>query len=337
MSFRASWIAVQGVGRDVMLKRLGLIETGDIDFSGDATLACVELANGWLLVRSDDFDFANPDRLAVVSEGVEAIGVQASSVVMVSAAQGYRDGEQAWSIEHDPDKGRRSLETTGELPAPFAAIRDRLMKEQAEHGGEQVDYLFDASLALSAAICGFRADEPSPTPGTLWREVVPVASGKAAEKQAERRAAGERLRARVEGEVYARAAELGFEPMSAHPQFYRFYPNAGSNAFVRLREPWSDGLQILWAYRDGQPLINIGFFVRRGAEPRYGGAGSARTDLRKLSLLEQFTGPKADPAALDRTILQAKELLVLVDQHLKGAPSGPRVRPAEFLDEAQPR
>jgi hypothetical protein len=85
-----------------------------------------------------------------------AVSCYLESHVMVSAAAGWENGRRLWSVRHDGEQGIHHLETEGELPLAFTAIRDVLFgKQQAQGARPRVDYIFDIPIALAASITGF--------------------------------------------------------------------------------------------------------------------------------------------------------------------------------------
>lgn len=79
---------------------------------------------------------------------------------MVSEAIGWRDGQRVWRVTHDAQTSIEHLETEGELPSAFAAIRDRLAAEQRTAGGKDsdTDYYFDIPVELAMSFGGYRHD-----------------------------------------------------------------------------------------------------------------------------------------------------------------------------------
>ncbi len=157
MGFKVSWIGIRGLDKVTVLQRLGFADAGPLDTELDAPFSCAELPTGWIIVFANDFGWVTPARVAALSSGAAAVGCQMSEGVMYSAAWGYEDGVQQWSLVHYLDEDKE-LEIVGNPPAEFPAIRERLTRDQ-EREGEGVDYLFDAPIALTAALCGYRPDE----------------------------------------------------------------------------------------------------------------------------------------------------------------------------------
>lgn len=92
---------------------------------------------------------------------------------MVSRATGWRDCQLQWSVTHDAQKGLLHLDVQGELPAEFAAIRDRKFAEQAADDGT-CDYLFDIPVETARSAAGYRHDEDVPgLSGAVFEVLAP--------------------------------------------------------------------------------------------------------------------------------------------------------------------
>lgn len=76
---------------------------------------------------------------------------------MVSRAANWKDGELIWAVTHDAQEGDEHLDVEGEPPAGFAAIRDRLAKQQEEEGG--VDFIFNVPVDIAKEITGYSHEE----------------------------------------------------------------------------------------------------------------------------------------------------------------------------------
>lgn len=162
MSVVVGWIAVESTDRDHMLEALGLVEAPD---ARKPTASICTLPNGWSILFTVDFAFPTPERMALLSEGGAAIAVSADDRSMFSVVRGYERGEAVFAIEHDGgQQGVRHIETAGKLPEQWPPILDQAIREQDEEdqGDAQVDYLFDAPMALAEALCGYRHDRPWP-------------------------------------------------------------------------------------------------------------------------------------------------------------------------------
>lgn len=114
------------------------------------------LPSGWYLVIHGRHEFTN-DEARQFSRGCEVVACFVEEQVMVSRAAGWKDGEQIWSVTHDAQEGDGHLDVEGEPPAGFAAIRDRLTKQQEEDGG--ADFIFNIPVDLAKEITGYSHEE----------------------------------------------------------------------------------------------------------------------------------------------------------------------------------
>jgi hypothetical protein len=172
MGLSDSWIAVRGIDRSQVVERLGLEETGREVEKWSALLALGDMPNGWLIVRSRNFDYPKPKMLAPLSAGAELLSCQVEEHVMVSIAHGFRDGLLTWSAVHEPDKGLYSLVVEGTPPPELAVIEQRLRAEQDAEGEDaNVDFMFDAASEIVAALTGYRDDQDQ---GVIFTELHPI-------------------------------------------------------------------------------------------------------------------------------------------------------------------
>jgi len=163
MGVMCSWVAVQGGVKAEILEALKLAETGEevIPGEGASIFCCCEFPGDWLVIFSDDFDWA-AEWAEDLSEFGLAVGVQCEDKAeMTSAIWAVRERVQIWRVFHDNKGSIFRLDVTGDPPAELAEIRDRLVREQEEEGGEAagVDLVWDIPLELSKAVCGFRIYE----------------------------------------------------------------------------------------------------------------------------------------------------------------------------------
>lgn len=147
-----TFIAVRSPKADV-IQRLGLEDTCRVVDPAGAPTTCVQASSGWTILGSDEHDFASSERLALLSEGTEAVGCCWSSTVMAVDVWGYKDARESWSVSYDSDKDFGRVDAKGELPAEFAAIYETALREQAEDG--EIDYVFDVPTDLIAALTGY--------------------------------------------------------------------------------------------------------------------------------------------------------------------------------------
>ena len=154
MGASLSWFAVRGKEPEAVLQDFGLKNVGKeyhkTPFCGGA------LPTGWFLLIHGRHEFTN-DEVQQLSRGGEVIACFVEEHVMVSRAAGWRDGEQIWCVTHDAQEGDGHLDVDGEPPAGFAAIRDRLTKQQEEDGG--ADFIFNIPVDLAKEITGYSHED----------------------------------------------------------------------------------------------------------------------------------------------------------------------------------
>lgn len=164
MGWSSSWVAIQGGAKTEILEHLGLVETGqDIQpGTGSAPFSLAELPQDWVVVFSEDFDWASTNRVLELSRFGLTVGCQfEDKVAMTSSICAARGGVELWRVFHDHEGSIYRLDVTGEPPVELAAIRGRLFEEQEKAGGEDagVDYVHEIPFELAQAVCGYRHDE----------------------------------------------------------------------------------------------------------------------------------------------------------------------------------
>jgi hypothetical protein len=160
MGFSISWIAFQTNDKHRVLSSIGLVDTGEADEANESPASGAVLPTGWYVVFFNDYAFATPERLAKFSAGRTVIACQVEEHVMASASFLYENGRRAWSVTHESERGPYDLSVDGEPPALFSSLRDVLLKQQEDAGGENadVDFVFDVPVQLAAELCGYRHD-----------------------------------------------------------------------------------------------------------------------------------------------------------------------------------
>lgn len=164
MGWSSSWVAIQGGVETEILEHLGLVETGQEVQPGtrSAPFSWAELPQGWVVVFSEDFEWASSNRVLELSRFGLTVGCQfEDKVAMTSSICAARDGVELWRVFHDNEASIYRLDVTGEPPVALAAIRGRLFEEQEKAGGEDagVDYVHEIPFELAQAVCGYRHDE----------------------------------------------------------------------------------------------------------------------------------------------------------------------------------
>jgi hypothetical protein len=181
MNLALSWLAVESIDKDALLRRLGLRETGWVSNELRADLACAILPNGWTVIVSTRYGRNLDKLLAEASMGGMAFICEAWDVVMYSAVRAHRDGRSAWAVTHDPDKDRDGVTVQGEPPPQFADIRAKLAAEAAAEPDEPVDWWFDAPVELAKSICGYG---PGSAPSVEWSTLAEAADARPARPRA---------------------------------------------------------------------------------------------------------------------------------------------------------
>jgi hypothetical protein len=171
MGFNLVWIAVQEIGKEDFLADAGFEDTGEPDAWLEADHSGGEVAGGWYVVVSGDFELIEADNMEAWSAGGRLVAAVVSEGAMNALAMEWRDGKQVWSVYHDGSEGGDTLNVEGQLPPAFEPIRARLMAAQTREQGP-VDHVFDIPLELAEAVTGFRHDRVSEEDGFTVLEPV---------------------------------------------------------------------------------------------------------------------------------------------------------------------
>jgi len=182
MGYSGSWLAIKGKTPQTILDELGFCTTGERQEIPEAPLSAASMPNGWFLMVSDHTEHVVSDSvLERLTADCEAVTCFVEEHVMFSSAAGWKNGLRCWSVSHDAQQGVDHLQTEGDLPASFTAIRDRLLSKQKEENtrkprtrrppflrrvvsAEEIgcDYLFDIPVELAGHVTGYRYDQDVP-------------------------------------------------------------------------------------------------------------------------------------------------------------------------------
>jgi hypothetical protein len=147
---------------DAVLASLALRPAGEREAFPESPFVSASLPTGWFVVVADgaEHDILSEDTLRQLSTACEVVTCTVEEHVMVSQATRWRDGRRLWRVTHDAQISIEDLQTEGELPSAFAAIRDRLYAEQHTAGGKDsdTDYFFDIPVELAMSFTGYRHD-----------------------------------------------------------------------------------------------------------------------------------------------------------------------------------
>jgi hypothetical protein len=170
MGMSVSWVAVQGAEGDMVLRALGLAETGERDeLPAESPIAAAALENDWYVVVFDRYghELMSDDALRRLSSLGDVVAGAAEEHVMCSYSCGWRGGQRVWWLTHDAQQGIDHLEAEGTAPAAFDDIRRSLLDQQQAAGGSdaEVDYVFDIPLQTAEEVTGFSYSETEPDEG----------------------------------------------------------------------------------------------------------------------------------------------------------------------------
>jgi len=159
MGAMCSWIAVRTSDKMALLDQLGMVETGELVTPGCAqsALSVHQTDDGWTIVVSEDFGWADSKQILVLSRFGQAVGVQyEDKVAMEATVHVADDGKSLWRISHNAEDDE-PLEVIGVPPKEFGEIRCEFERKQTEDDG--VDWLSEIPLELARTISGYRVDE----------------------------------------------------------------------------------------------------------------------------------------------------------------------------------
>lgn len=73
MGFSISWIGFHGITKAEVLSRTSLRDTGVPDDALESPFSIAEFPDGWIILHSNDFNYASPARVAPLSSGCRVI------------------------------------------------------------------------------------------------------------------------------------------------------------------------------------------------------------------------------------------------------------------------
>jgi hypothetical protein len=163
MGWMCSWVAVEGADKNELLKALDLVDTGEEVLPGernrDSPFSYMERDNGWIVVFGNGFEWADTARVVSLSRLGLTVGCQfEDKVEMTSVVCAAKDGVVLWRVYHDNGLKGDKLEVSGNPPDEFSAIREEMLRQQANRTAS-VDYIHEVPVELAKAVCGYRTDE----------------------------------------------------------------------------------------------------------------------------------------------------------------------------------
>lgn len=178
MGFRVSLYAVFDCEPAQVQHALGLTPDGETAEFPDSAVAGAVTKAGVYVLCFNDRKLYGEDAIGPIAKRFRYLACTANETCMYSALVAVNCGREEWSVIHDSSKEARHLETHGDVPSPWAAIRRRKFAQQ-EADGEGVDHIFDIPIELFVELGGVRydecleSDEPRP-----WHRLVPVGKPK---------------------------------------------------------------------------------------------------------------------------------------------------------------
>lgn len=178
MGFSLTWVAARGKSRDRVLVDLNLEGTDEWEESPESPIAGAQIPGGWygVIVNGRDVDLTEDGALQRLATGAEVVLCTVDEQSRCSAASGWKNGQEIWSVIRDPEKNAEEVIATGKLPRPYpSVVKELRAQQQAEVGMiSRVDYLFETPVELAKALVGYRYDREIPGVTGAQFEVLAV-------------------------------------------------------------------------------------------------------------------------------------------------------------------
>lgn len=163
MGFAITWCAVREEYADAFVQQLALSPTGKTEEIPESQISMARLPSGWRVVWYNEYDcpFLQQEDLGSLSADKDVLLCMVEEHVMASSSELWSRGTRKWWLSHEGEDGPHGLETDGELPESFPAIREEMEKQQRDEGGDEadVDYIFEIPLKVARLLVGFKHDE----------------------------------------------------------------------------------------------------------------------------------------------------------------------------------
>jgi hypothetical protein len=322
-----SWIAAQGADGALLMERLGLEPCGSATDEINSDYACTVLPNGWFLVASRGMRLKLDAALPIASANCVVLGGEVEEHVMFSRLQEYRDGQQTWSVRHDPEVERYGVATTGEPPPEFAKIHAGLSAEHEADEDGDVDYFFDVPVRLGERLCGYAHDAPGAL--RVWTVLE--------ERQARRAPRpAPRLESVLEHELLPDLQALGWSRLAE--------PIMGGLELERVRDGARQFIQIEWQDHPGLVSVDVRFAVLQGVERSQPVEIEGQVVRRPAPAWRALAGwlrrggaKRAYEPWVAEIATEARNDLLAIDRFVSGGPRDPQIvirtyAPAESPD-----
>jgi len=156
-----SWLAVRGKSPESVLTELGFRATGEQEEFPRSPATCSQLPAAWFAViirgRADAHDGTLD--LARLSKSAEAVTCFVEEHVMFSSASTWIDGQRAWCVTHESERGPRHLAVVGDAPSHLKEVIERRTAEQDGETEAEVDFFFEVPVDLAERATGYRYDQ----------------------------------------------------------------------------------------------------------------------------------------------------------------------------------
>jgi hypothetical protein len=166
MGWSLSWAALKSGNLQTACAALDLRSTGKREEIAESKIVGTQLPTGWYLVVFNRTEIKDKT-LEKLSRAGEVVGCFVEDHVMFSSASAWNKGRRVWYVAHNGEEDRvLHLETSGDLPAEFESIRQKVFAKQEQETAEQddlkVDHVYELPAELAKKLTGFRHDEPTP-------------------------------------------------------------------------------------------------------------------------------------------------------------------------------
>jgi len=166
MGFSITWCAIREASSQKLLDRFDLRPTGEAEEFPESLISMAKLDTGWRVLWYNEYGcpFLRPEDIGSISNEQEVPLCLVEEHVMASSAELWSGGKRKWWISHDGENGAKGLDTDGELPDCFPALKEQMEEAQRAEGGEEadVDYIFEIPLKVAQSLVGFKHDEACP-------------------------------------------------------------------------------------------------------------------------------------------------------------------------------
>lgn len=163
MGYRISWLAVHAIDKGTVYDRLELKPSDKAGFAFDHPTTGAQLPNGWTVVCFNELahELVGDNEVRRLSAGWTVMACNLCETTMCSSASLWRDGKELWAVYHFSNDTVDHLQTSGILPAEFAAIEERYRALQSKEDSDDpvVDHMIEIPMALASQLTSFRHNE----------------------------------------------------------------------------------------------------------------------------------------------------------------------------------